>query len=204
MNDPAIDHLVVAAATLSEGADWVEGRLGSRPVPGGRHDLMGTHNLLLGLGPDAYLEVIAVDPAAPAPGRRRWFGLDDRRGPARLSHWVMRVADLDLALAAAPDGAGTPVALSRGPYRWRFAVTDGGHQPFDDSYPALIEWQGDRHPARDLPDSGLRLAGLAIAHPRADAMAAALPGRVEGLSLVEGAPGISARFLSPGGERRLP
>lgn len=204
MVDAAIDHLVVTAATLAEGADWVESRLGARPGPGGRHDLMGTHNLLLGLGPDTYLEVIAIDPDAPAPGRRRWFGLDDRRGGPRLSHWVMRVADLDAALKRAPAGSGEPVALARGPYRWRFAVTSDGRLPFDDIHPALIEWQGDRHPARDLPDSGARLAGLTLAHPRAGALGAILPKRIAGMTLAEGPPALGARIVTAADERSLP
>ena len=200
---PAIDHLVVTAASLAEGADWVEARLGLRPGPGGRHDLMGTHNLLLGLGPDSYLEVIAIDPGAPAPGQARWFGLDGRRGPPRLSHWVMRVPDLDAALSVAPEGSGQATAFARGPYRWRFAITGDGHQPFDDLFPALIEWQGDRHPARDLPDTGARLVGLHLSHPRPTSLAAALPRSDPHLALVAGPPGLAARIATPSGERWL-
>jgi hypothetical protein len=55
---------------------------------------MGTHNRLLKLGAGRFLEVIAIDPEAPAPGRRRWFDLDApfmrqrlARGPD-LIHWV--------------------------------------------------------------------------------------------------------------------
>jgi hypothetical protein len=41
---------------------------------------MGTHNLLVNLAsaafPRAYLEILAIDPDAPAPRRIRWFDLD--------------------------------------------------------------------------------------------------------------------------------
>lgn len=201
--DAAIDHLVVTAESLDSGADWVEARLGVRPDPGGRHDLMGTHNLLLGLGPDTYLEVIAVDPAAPSPGRARWFGLDGREGAPRLSHWVMRVPDLTAALASAPAGAGRATALARGPYRWRFAVTADGRQPFDDVYPALIEWQGDRHPARDLPDAGVRLARLRLSHPGAGDLPARLPGSDPRLRVAPGPAGLAATLVTATGERDL-
>ena len=54
-----IDHIVIGAATLRQGADWVERHLGARPSGGGVHEGAGTHNLLLGLGSGCYLEVIA-------------------------------------------------------------------------------------------------------------------------------------------------
>lgn len=41
---------------------------------------MGTHNLMLRLGDSSYLEIIAINPAAPAPGRPRWFALDRLAG----------------------------------------------------------------------------------------------------------------------------
>src|SRR4051794_29994915 len=69
-----LDHLVVVAPTLGAGAASVRSALGADPRPGGWHDRMGTHNVLLRLGPDVYLEVIAIDPAARPPGRVRWFG----------------------------------------------------------------------------------------------------------------------------------
>ncbi len=67
----AIDHLVAAAGTLEQGREWLAGRLGVAPQPGGRHVLMGTHNLVLRLGADVYLEIIAIDSAAEAPARPR-------------------------------------------------------------------------------------------------------------------------------------
>ena len=71
-----LDHLAVSAATLAEGTAHVEAALGIVLEPGGRHDRMGTHNRLLGLG-DIYLEVIATDPDAPEPAWPRWFDLDN-------------------------------------------------------------------------------------------------------------------------------
>jgi hypothetical protein len=56
------DHLVVAARELAVGVAWVESRLGVPMGAGGRHDVMGTHNRLLSLGPGRFLEVIAIDP----------------------------------------------------------------------------------------------------------------------------------------------
>lgn len=172
-----LDHLAVSAASLGEGVARVEAALGVTMAAGGQHPLMGTHNRLLSLG-DLYLEVIAVDPAAPALAHPRWFDLDRFAGPPRLTTWVAGCDDLDAELAASPEGAGVPVALSRGEYRWQMAVPRDGRLPFDGAFPALIAWQGSAHPAQALPDRGLRLITLDVVHPAADALRDALAGRL--------------------------
>ena len=74
-----LDHLTVIAPTLTEGVAHVRACLGLDVPFGQRHGYMGTVNHLLQLGGTVYLEIVAVDPAADAPGRRRWFGLDDQQ-----------------------------------------------------------------------------------------------------------------------------
>ncbi len=167
-----LDHLAVSALTLAEGVDAVEATLGLRLAGGGQHPLMATHNRLLGLG-DVYLEVIAADPAAPAPAWPRWFDLDHFTGPPRLTNWIAACDDLEAALGAAPEGTGVPVDLARGDLRWRMAVPADGRLPFKGAYPALIQWQGP-HPAARLPDVGARLQRLEVAHPEANGLRAAL------------------------------
>ncbi len=164
------DHFAILARSLDEGCEWVSKHLGVDPVPGGEHPLMGTHNRLLSLGPKAYLEVIAINPAAPSPGRPRWFDLDNFDGPPCVGNWVAASDDLGGDLALMPAGTGLPMALSRGDLRWTMAVPDDGRLPFDGASPALIEWTCDAHPAQRLPDMGLRLKSLEISHPEADAL----------------------------------
>lgn len=199
-----LDHLAVAAATLAEGVAAVEAALGVRLGPGGVHPAMGTHNRLLGLGA-CYLEVIAIDPAAAAPGRPRWFDLDHFAGPPRLSNWICRTDDLEAALAAAPAGLGVPEGLARGAFRWRFAVPASGRLPFDDTYPALIEWQGAAHPALLLPDAGCRLQRLQIAHPEALALRTLLGAQLADprVQFVPGARALRAEIATPHGVRVL-
>ncbi len=199
------DHLVVAAETLEAGADHVEAALGVRPGPGGKHPDMGTHNLLLSLGPSAYLEVIAIDPVAAAPDHARWFDLDRFSGPPRLTSWVARCDDLEAALAAAPPMEGRIRDLARGDLRWRMLVLDDGRLPFDGLYPGLIRWQGTGHPAAQLPDSGICIERLVLHHPRAEALRAALP--LPGMEHVEVVhaerPGLEAHLRTAGGRVRL-
>lgn len=199
------DHLAVSAETLADGVAWVEDRLGVALAGGGQHPHMATHNRLLGLG-DLYLEVIAADPAAPRPAWPRWFDLDRFSGVPRLTNWVARCDDLDAELALSPQGIGVPVALARGDFRWRMAVPGDGILPFDGGFPALIQWQGSAHPAQRLPDAGVRLRQLTLIHPQADALRAALTGRLDDPRVtIEPGPAkaMQAEFSTPHGIRAL-
>jgi hypothetical protein len=156
-----LDHFVVAARTLEEGAAWIESKLGVAPAPGGKHPTMGTHNRLLSLGPEVYIELIAVDPDAAAPQRLRWFELDTpamRKRIARspeLIHWAERTDDLEAALEGYPVTVDI-IPFQRGDYRWRMALTRDGSLPGGGDFPTLIQWEG-AHPAPALPDAGIRL-----------------------------------------------
>lgn len=170
-----LDHLAVSAETLPEGVEYVEDLLGVKTEKGGKHPLMGTHNHLLSLGSSVYLEVIAIDPDAPDPGRARWFDLDRFSGTPRLTNWICRTDDLTAAAEQAPAGIGRELALMRGDLKWRMLVPENGRLPFDGAYPALISWDGTAHPARVLPDSGCRLTGLQISHPDGSQLCRVLP-----------------------------
>lgn len=169
-----LDHLVVAARSLEEGVRWCEATLGIAPGPGGQHALMGTHNRLFRIAseafPDAYFEIIAIDPEAPPPARVRWFGLDgiDLSSGPRLIHWVARTPAIEAALAALRArglDAGRAVAASRetpaGRLNWRIAVRDDGAVLARGALPTLIEWSGP-HPARSMPASGVELRALTL------------------------------------------
>ncbi len=197
-----IDHLAVSALTLDAGVAAVEAALGMAMSPGGVHPHMATHNRLLSLG-EVYLEVIAIDPAAPAPAWPRWFDLDSFAGPPRLTNWICATDDLEAAVAAAPEGVGVPLDLQRGDLRWRMAVPGDGRLPFDGCFPALIQWQGP-HPAARLPDQGARLLRLEVAHPQAEALRAALGASDPRVVIVQGAEkALRAEIDTPHGLRVL-
>jgi len=201
-----LDHLAVVCTDLAEGAAWVETVLGAKLTAGGKHARYGTHNRLLGLGPDLYLEVIAPDPEA-APQGPRWFGLDAVSGAPRLGNWIVACDDLGAALVSSPNGVGEAVDLERGDLRWRIAVPSNGSLPMGGGWPTLIEWAPEtRHPALRLPDSGLRLKRLTIRHPQAGDIASQLAPRLADPRIAfETAPvaSLSAIFLTPEGEERL-
>lgn len=169
------DHLVVAARRLEEGVAWVESRLGVAMGAGGRHDAMATHNRLLSLGPGRFLEVIAIDPAMPSPGRARWFELDTPAMQARLAKgpalvtWVARTDDIDAAIATGAFGTPEVLSLARGDFRWRIGVPRDGSLALSGIAPTIIQW-ATHHPADVLPDSGCRLESLTLCHGEAPAL----------------------------------
>ncbi len=167
MTASRIDHLAIVAPTLQAGSDHLYAQLGVRPQPGGQHARMGTHNLLLRLGDAVYLEVIATDPAAPAPARPRWFGLGALAGDAspRLACWVARTADIVGAVAAVPVPLGEVLPMSRGALDWRITVPADGSLPLGGAAPVLIQWDSATHPAAMLTDLGCTLVALELQHP---------------------------------------
>lgn len=189
----ALDHLVVTSATLANGVELVERTMGLPMDGGGDHVAMGTHNRLQSLGPDDYLEVIAANPAATPPGRARFYDLDNRTDPARLTNWVLRVDDLSEALAEAPEGIGEGLALARGPFSWCMAVPADGKLPFDGMFPSFIQWSTP-HPAPSIPDVGARLDRLTLSHPDAVGLSTALAPFLsdDRIEVVEGAVGMTA------------
>lgn len=201
-----LDHIVVCAETLEEGTHYVETLLGVPLEVGGRHEFMGTHNALLSLGPTQYLEVIAVDPDALAPNRPRWFGLDGFEGPPRLTNWVSRSDDILGDMQHAPSDMREVIDAARGDLRWKMALSAEGQYPFDGAFPGIIAWDGDNHPAQRLPDRGIRLTELRIAHTNADRLRAALPDLTSnGLIFIEKASQtrLSAVLETPHGEVKL-
>jgi hypothetical protein len=205
--------LVVLAPSLARGVQWCEAVFGITPGPGGRHPLMGTHNRLFSIAgeafPRAYFEIIAIDADAPAPGRRRWFGLDatDLDSGPRLAHWVVRSDGLEAqcqALRAIDLAPGVPIAASRdtpqGRLEWRISVRDDGRLLCGGALPTLIEW-GAVHPSGSMPASGVSLRALGLL--------GLPPAAVHALALqsvdfaTDAGPAISATFDTPRGRVTL-
>jgi len=166
-----LDHLVVAATTLADGIDYIAEITGVVAQPGGRHVAMGTHNALVRLAEQVYLEIIAIDPAGTKPSRPRWFDLDnitlqaDLTERPRLIHWVARTTDIERAVMQCPVPLGVVQPMARGDYRWRITIPDDGSLPGKGVVPTLIQWDVPLHPASTLPKSNVSIAGLAAAHP---------------------------------------
>lgn len=205
MND-GIDHLIVFSPDLEQGRDTIEERLGVRPQIGGRHPNLGTHNALLGLGPDCYLEVMAPDPAAERPLDLARTPFGDALEP-RLVTWVLRAENIEARCAAA-DGVGLgPIESGHRDNpdgtRVRWQVTYPFVFPFGGVVPFLIAWGDTPHPGSRLPEAG-RLARFSIEHPDVAGVARALGKLGSGVPVTAGPlPRLRAVIETPEGEVHL-
>ena len=203
-----IDHLVITAPSLAVGAKMAYDALGVWPQAGGEHARMGTHNLLLRLGTNVYLEVIAINPAAPRPHRPRWFELDagapDR--PPQLATWVARCDDIGAARAEFGLSHGEIEPMNRADLQWLITIPHDGSSPFDGVAPTLIQWQSPQHPTDRLADRGCELVALQGSHPEAEGLGDLL-GKIgfNGVFslLPEQRPQLIARINTPSGMREL-
>ena len=189
----------MVAPDLESGSSFIKDILGVEPGPGGEHAKMGTHNRLLRLGDDVYLEVIAVNPAAPPPGRPRWFGMD--RAPERpyLATWVARSDAIDSFPLL-----GDPEAMSRGDLSWRLTVTRDGSLPCGGVAPALIQWPG-RNPAQRMAEQGCSLVELEGFHPEPERIRSVLDAiGFQGMfSVKKGPPSLVAHIRTAHGRCKL-
>ena len=201
----SLDHLVITTPDLASACDEFEARLGVRPVEGGRHPQFGTHNALLGLGGDAYLELIAIDPSAP--GRESHpFGLDTVTGTGACT-FAVHPDDLGaaarvlstLGFDVGPAGPGRRSTPEGPELSWELTsplATGHGLVPF------LIDWQGGPSPA-DTIAPRVALTGWGASHPEAEQISRALESLGVPLPVVEGEPEFWVELSGPAGNWRL-
>ncbi|MBI4591193.1 MAG: VOC family protein [Candidatus Rokubacteria bacterium] len=124
-----IDHLIIAVRDLDAASRSYE-QLGFTVVPGGRHPI-GTHNALISLTDDSYLELIAFYEANP---EHRWWAALQRGGG--LVDFCLQTDDLVADIAAFRNAGVTiddPRPLTRTrpdgyELRWVLAIPREGHR----------------------------------------------------------------------------
>ena len=173
-----IDHIVIGAEQLYKVSSQLECLLGVKLSVGGKHPLMATHNNLLKLQSNTYIEVIAIDPKASPPspinGQPRWFSLDTDATKAKLANagqplcWVISVDDIEIAKSTCSYDPGEIIDMTRGSLKWRLTVPKDGSLVEDGVLPSLIEWPGGRNPANQMLESGVSLNKLLLFHPNPD------------------------------------
>lgn len=210
-----IDHLVIGAFNLKKGVSFVKEILGIDIAYGGMHMQMGTHNHLVKLGNDVFLEVIAINPDIEPPKAPRWYGLDDpfiRRQIAQqpiLLTWVVNTENINQFVQKASVSFGKPELINRGELSWYFGIPDDGRLLAGGMLPYVIEWQTDSHPASKMPEAGCRLQSLEIHHPFPDWLQSVLES-INALDLVKvhalpknEIPYLIAHLNTPNGKKKL-
>lgn len=206
-----IDHFSIGAASLDQGVSALESALGVTVPRGGKHAAMSTHNCVMQAGGESFLEIIAIDPEAPPPGRTRWFTLDDPATQGRLAErpralcWVVGTDSLDAIVAGSPVDLGEIVPFSRGDRSWRLTVPKDGSLPEGGLLPAFIEWSPGPHPSSGMQNLGVALKRVTLTHPDPTSLREVLRAlHVDHLAeVVEGPRGLSFTLQTPGGEAVL-
>ena len=176
----ALDHLVVGAASLDQGVNWIQEMFGVAIPRGGEHANMGTHNCVMQIGRGAYLEIIATNPNAPTPDRPRWFGLDDpavcsalKPQPSLLT-WVVNTKDVSTLLKQTEFSFGSVEAMSRDDLKWLITIPPDGNLLEGGTVPMLIQWQVREHPAGKMAELGCTLEKMEVHHSQPDKIAIVL------------------------------
>ena len=163
-----LDHIVLGSHTLQEGTDFVKNKLGFSLSEIGYHPDMGTHNRVIKISDNIYLEVIAIDPDSKTPQNPRWFNLDNKKQQAKLKispqiiGYVIENNNPDmLNLYAAFFEA------SRGDYHWEFAFPKSDNNLIDNKLiesglvPSLIKWKSKK-PVSEMADNYFHLEKFQI------------------------------------------
>ena len=201
----AVDHLIIGAADLDRGIQWLEQRTGVRAAIGGTHPGRGTRNALIALRGRQYVELVAPDPAQPASLASHLRSINE----PRLIGWAAGTPDIE-ALAKRIRAMGheptapRPGSRARPDGRLLKWTTLGVNSKFAaggvDPIPFFIAWAADSaHPSSDSP-AGCELSSLEFEHPNAEDLSDALA-RLEISATVRQAQsvGIVATLTTPKG-----
>ena len=87
-----IDHIVYAVPDFEAAIEQLEKIVGIRPTFGGYHAFKGTKNVLVNLGNQCYLEILAVDETNLNIKPPRWMGVDLITEP-KITRWSLKSVD---------------------------------------------------------------------------------------------------------------
>jgi hypothetical protein len=203
-----IDHIVIGTANLFLGTKILETKFNTKFSPGGEHQIMGTHNNLLKLQSDIYLEVIANNPNSEKPFRQSWFSLDEVRTKEKIETspralcWVLQVNDIENTVKKCGYNPGEILQISRGELTWKITVPSNGMLVDNGVLPALIEWSSDQHPSKKLTDSNVTINMLSLFHPEPYKIKNIISNLIKSdlIQVFEGVPKIEFNFTTPNGK----
>ena len=163
-----LDHIVFGARSLEEGTNFIEKKLDIKLSEVGYHDFMGTHNRVVKVDKDIYLEIIAIDPSSKSPNENRWFNLDNPILQKKLEYspqmigYVIETKDKEILKHFC-----APIKASRGNYKWNFAMPNLESNFFNKELiengiiPSLINWKSNK-PVHEMKNNHLSLNKIEI------------------------------------------
>ena len=145
-----LDHIVFAASTLEEGTSFIENKLQVKLSDIGYHKDMGTHNRVIRISENVYLEVVAIDPKRKNLKNRKWFNLDNSNLQSKLKKspqiigYVIENNDRNINKYYDPF-----FEASRDRYKWKFAMPTFNNILDSEIIetgiiPSLISWKSEK------------------------------------------------------------
>ena len=203
-----IDHIVIGTNNLSLGTKILETKLNVNFSPGGEHQIMGTHNNLLKLQSNFYLEIIANNPKAEYPSRPRWFSLDEERTKEKIKHypralcWALKVNNIENTVKKCGYNPGKILQISRGELTWKITVPANGLLVDNGVLPVLIEWPNDQHPTKKIINSNVSINMLSLFHPEPNKIKEIISNLIESdfIHILKGVPRIEFTLNTPNGK----
>lgn len=203
-----LDHLVWLAGDLEQACAQFEAASGVTPEYGGSHP-SGTHNALVSLGEQVYLEI-----AAPVPGAEAghpWVDAARRRPEPHLFSYCMRCAVPLPRMATATREAGFD---AYGPSLGSRTTPDGDTLEWQlfipivagagNVIPFLIDWRDTPHPSHST-SSAATLTSFEAEHPDPEKVRDAMNLLAPGVHLKQSqqSPDIVAQLATPNGPMSL-
>ena len=163
-----LDHIVFGASSLEEGTNFLEKKLSTKLSDIGYHDFMGTHNRVIKVDNDIYLEIIAINPSSNSPKKDRWFNLDNPQLQQKLANspqiigYVIETDDKEIFKYFS-----APIKASRGNFKWNFAMPKLESEFLNNEWiqngiiPNLISWKSNK-PILQMKDNQFNLNKIEV------------------------------------------
>lgn len=172
-----LDHIVVVVPSLDYAKNLIKDSLGCEVSFGGKHESIGTHNAILGIGNNRqYIEFLTIDPDDSTPRGDYPLGIEKNNPSHYVSAWAAQTSNIDdiakqfmelgkvfnqghvrLMNREKPDGTLLEWKIA---YKKEQTLESKGVSPF------LIDWQNSQHPTCNLTEeSTCNLVNFKIYHP---------------------------------------
>lgn len=166
-----IDHLVYCVRDLKEAIAQFENEFGISPAIGGRHIHKGTHNAIVNLGNNSYLEILAIDHSNESVKGDRWMGIDLLE-ESKMTRWALKSIDLKSDVKAIqkinPDlceiSQGQRITPDGKTLKWSMSLPLS--KPEVEIIPFFVDWsQSDVYPTDNLSQT-CELINVEFSHPK--------------------------------------